>query len=194
MKSNLKTALLTGAALLTLSAGPVAAAGATTSTNSSTQVETGSKTLNEAEKTDITGKEAVDATKDAASSAGKAISNAATAAETNIRQLFSSSEIEKIEGTAVRDGNGDSVGEVDGVVRAKSSDDLYFIVDVGGFLGLGDREVALPATSFTSAGDHLVLASMTKAQLENHEVYNYSLYAPVSVDATGVMSRPLLKM
>lgn len=188
MKSTLKTALLTGAALLTLSAGPVAAAGATSSTTSSTQVETGSKTLNEAEKTDISGKEAVEATKDAANSAGKAISNAATATETKIRELFSSNEIEQIEGTAVRDTNGDSVGEVDGVVRAKSSDDLYFIVDVGGFLGLGEREVALPATSFSNAGDHFVLANMTKAELENHEVYNDSLYAPVSVDATGAIS------
>lgn len=186
MNAKLKTALLTGAALLTLSAGPVAAASATTSTNSSTQVQTGSKTLNEAEKTDISGQEAVDATKDAASSAGKALSDAAT--ETKIRELFSNGKMEQIEGAAVRDANGDSVGEVDGVVRAKSSDDLYFIVDVGGFLGLGEREVALPATSFTSADDHLVLANMTKAELENHEVYNASRYAPVSVDAAGTAS------
>ncbi|MCR9177567.1 MAG: PRC-barrel domain-containing protein [Alphaproteobacteria bacterium] len=188
MNAKLKTALLTGAALLTLSAGPVAAASATTSTNSSTQVQTGSKTLNEAEKTDISGQEAVDATKDAASSAGKALSDAATATETKIRELFSNGKMEQIEGAAVRDANGDSVGEVDGVVRAKSSDDLYFIVDVGGFLGLGEREVALPATSFTSADDHLVLANMTKAELENHEVYNASRYAPVSVDAAGTAS------
>lgn len=190
MKRNALTlSLIAGASMLALAANPSVAqsTSAETTTNlngtvKSDEVKADGQTGAEIKKDMDKAGEVV---KDTASSVAAAASTAATAAETKIRELLEGDAIDDIEGTAVRDANGDSIGEVDEVVRGKSDNALYFVVDVGGFLGLGEREVAIPADRFTRTKNHFVLASATKAELEAHEEYMEDRYVEVDVDAHG---------
>lgn len=190
MKRNALTlSLIAGASMLALAGNPSVAqsTSAETTTNlngtvKSDEVKADGQTGAEIKKDMDKAGEVV---KDTASSVAAAASTAATAAETKIRELLEGDAIDDIEGTAVRDANGDSIGEVDEVVRGKSDNALYFVVDVGGFLGLGEREVAIPADRFTRTKNHFVLASATKAELEAHEEYMEDRYVEVDVDAHG---------
>lgn len=190
MKRNALTlSLIAGASMLALAGNPAVAqsTSAETTTNlngtvKSDEVKADGQTGAEIKKDMDKAGEVV---KDTASSVAAAASTAATAAETKIRELLEGDAIDDIEGTAVRDANGDSIGEVDEVVRGKSDNALYFVVDVGGFLGLGEREVAIPADRFTRTKNHFVLASATKAELEAHEEYTEDRYVEVDVDAHG---------
>jgi hypothetical protein len=190
MKRNALTlSLIAGASMLALAGNPAVAqsTSAETTTNlngtvKSDEVKADGQTGAEIKKDMDKAGEVV---KDTASSVAAAASTAATAAETKIRELLEGDAIDDIEGTAVRDANGDSIGEVDEVVRGKSDNALYFVVDVGGFLGLGEREVAIPADRFTRTKNHFVLASATKAELEAHEEYMEDRYVEVDVDAHG---------
>ncbi len=179
--------LIAGTSLLALSAGPALAGSTSVETKSSTAVQTDAASADAQTGAEIKAdlNKAGEAASDTAKAVGDAASDAATAAETKVRELLASNDIDSIEGTAVRDANGNSVGEVDGVVRSRVDDELFFVTDVGGFLGLGEREVAIPADEFTRAQDHFILASMTKEQLENRPEYDASRFVSVAIDATG---------
>jgi len=186
-KTALTIALLAGTSMLAIGAGNVQAAETKATASGGSTVE-----LNEAEKTDVTSEEikegaeaAADKTGEALAATGKAASDASVALEAQVRELFSSDDIQSIEGVAVRDAKGEAIGEVDGVVRDRTSGETYFVVDVGGFLGLGEKEVAVPSNRFTVGDSHLKLASMTKADLETHDEFDPDLYSPVAVSATG---------
>lgn len=195
--------LLAGASLLALAAGPAVAGTAGGNAAAETKIEgteavgthaNGTPKLDKVRAEGQTGAEikadldkAGKAVSDTAQSVAAAASDAATAAETKVRELMAGDSIDTIEGTAVRDIRGESIGEVGGVVRAKTDNDVYFVVDVGGFLGLGEREVAVPAREFTRAKGHFVLASATKAEMEQRAEYQADMYMPVEVDAEGAI-------
>jgi sporulation protein YlmC with PRC-barrel domain len=69
-------------------------------------------------------------------------------------------------GTDVIGERGENIGEVDEMVLTNEGEPAA-VVGVGGFLGIGEREVAVPLARFTMEGDRLVLDSMTQGQLEN---------------------------
>jgi hypothetical protein len=67
----------------------------------------------------------------------------------------------------VEDTKGDSVGTVDDVTLDKKGKPSSLKVDVGGFLGVGDRDVAMKASAFKFDPDRKVLiTSMTKDQIK----------------------------
>lgn len=63
--------------------------------------------------------------------------------------------------------NGDTVGEIENVVIDKDGAVKYVIAGVGGFLGVGEKHVALKwdALTITENGEHVV-ANVSKEQLE----------------------------
>lgn len=68
-------------------------------------------------------------------------------------------------GIAVVDVNGENVGEIESVGRR--GDTAVLIVAVGGFLGLGEHDVALPVDRVTVREDRILLPDATQEQLEN---------------------------
>jgi sporulation protein YlmC with PRC-barrel domain len=67
----------------------------------------------------------------------------------------------------VEDTKGESVGTVDEVMMDKKGKPSSLKVDVGGFLGVGDRDVAMKASAFKFDPDRKVLiTSMTKNQIK----------------------------
>jgi hypothetical protein len=65
-------------------------------------------------------------------------------------------------GTTVRNSAGDKIGTVDDLLMGSDSKVNYAVLSVGGFLGIGDRLVAVPIGDLQMAADHMVMPSATK--------------------------------
>ena len=75
---------------------------------------------------------------------------------------------EKLSNAKVEDPSGANVGEVHDVVLGKAGKPTALHVDVGGFLGIGERMVSIPASRFTWLPDkNILVANMTKKQIES---------------------------
>ncbi|MGH6900669.1 MAG: PRC-barrel domain-containing protein [Geminicoccaceae bacterium] len=80
-------------------------------------------------------------------------------------------------GAEVVDARGEKIAEVSDIVQARDGGELYAILDVGGFLGMGDKVVALALDQFQVAeDDQIVLPQATESQLEEMPVYNEEDY------------------
>ena len=186
MKRNALTlSLIAGASMLALAGNPAIAGSTSVDTNANGTVKTDQ--VNASGQTEAEIKKDIDKAGKVVDDAANSVATAAMATETKIRELLEGSKIDDIEGTAVRDANGESIGEIDEVVMGKSDKVLYFVTDVGGFLGLGEREVVIPASEFTRADDHFVLNSATKAELESRDEYSEDRYIDVEVNADGTI-------
>jgi sporulation protein YlmC with PRC-barrel domain len=91
---------------------------------------------------------------------GAHAANAATAASDAI-------DANELIGQSIVNANGDTVGEIENVVIDKDGAVKYVIAGVGGFLGVGEKHVAIQwdALTITENGEHVV-ANVTKEQLE----------------------------
>ncbi len=79
--------------------------------------------------------------------------------------------VDQVVGTSVVGIDDEDVGEIDYVVE--QTDGLAFVIGVGGFLGLGEYTVAIPADQFSMNADgDLALTSMTKEELEAMPEFN----------------------
>lgn len=72
--------------------------------------------------------------------------------------------VKELEGMAVVGANGEGVGEVKKVLI--QSGEPFAVIDSGGFLGLGEREVTVPLDLLTMSGDHLTLPQLTDQEIE----------------------------
>lgn len=59
-----------------------------------------------------------------------------------------------------------AVGKIDDVVMAKTGGVESVLVDVGGFLGIGSKSIAIPVSRLEVHGDTLVAAGLTKQKAE----------------------------
>ena len=68
----------------------------------------------------------------------------------------------------------DKVGKVEDLIIAPDRAVSYVILGVGGFLGLGRKDVAIPAGQFKLEGDKLVLRGATKDALNALPTFEYT--------------------
>ena len=92
----------------------------------------------------------VRATGDAAATAGAAVGGAMNVQRINDLNVYGSA--------------GERLGDVDRVVQTTDGK-AYAVVGFGGFLGLGERKVAIPVEQLALRGDRLVVTTMTTEQL-----------------------------
>ena len=76
--------------------------------------------------------------------------------------------------SAVYNEDSKRVGEVSDIVVTPHASVSYMIVAVGGFLGLGRKDVAIPARDFTIINNKVVLPGATKAALTSLPAFHYS--------------------
>jgi sporulation protein YlmC with PRC-barrel domain len=76
--------------------------------------------------------------------------------------------------TSVYDLNGKKIGTVDDIIFAPSRGASFFIIDVGGFLGIGSKTVAIPAGDFKIIDKKVVLPGVTAAELKSLPAFTYS--------------------
>jgi sporulation protein YlmC with PRC-barrel domain len=73
----------------------------------------------------------------------------------------------KLRGQTIYNSTKEKIGELDDLIIGKDRV-LFAIIQVGGFLGIGSRLVAVPYTSLqiSQEGQHIVLPGATKEQLK----------------------------
>lgn len=88
---------------------------------------------------------------------------------------FGKAEAGKLIGQSVETPTGERIGEVEAVNLGADGKVTNVIVGVGGFLGVGERDVALvwKDLQITDNGEKVV-ANVTKTRLEALEAYKYS--------------------
>ena len=90
-------------------------------------------------------------------------------------------------GASVTNANGDSIGKTSDVLVDKSNKTVdAVVIDVGGFLGIGSKSVAIPLDKLTIGArpDEGVRTAMTKEQLESLPAFEGRKEAPAA-PATG---------
>jgi hypothetical protein len=78
----------------------------------------------------------------------------------------------------------EKIGKIEDIILNKERTASYAIVSIGGFLGLGSHDAAIPAGQFQLKNDRLVLPGATKDQLRAMPRFEYArMYSPESDQA-----------
>ncbi|MGE0845806.1 MAG: PRC-barrel domain-containing protein [Flavobacteriaceae bacterium] len=87
---------------------------------------------------------------------------------------------EELIGTAVYGQNDESIGEIGDVIVTPEGQVQAFVVDVGGFLGIGEKQVALDATELDIMSDEngnlAVFTGFTQEQLDSQMAFTEDAY------------------
>jgi sporulation protein YlmC with PRC-barrel domain len=78
--------------------------------------------------------------------------------------------VNQLEDMTVYNARGNQLGEVEDVLVGPNNQ-TFLVVGFGGFLGLGERRVALPLDRFQLQNDRLIVAGMTEDQLRTLPAY-----------------------
>jgi sporulation protein YlmC with PRC-barrel domain len=89
---------------------------------------------------------------------------------TSLQQGFRAS---KIIDRAVKNAQGEELGEIDDLIMSRNGKIEKVTLSVGGFLEIGDRLVAVPFRSLQISEKGDIVYNITKQQLENHPVFSY---------------------
>ena len=84
------------------------------------------------------------------------------------------SATKKMLGKPVYNAKNEKVGDVDDLIIAPDSASSYAIIGVGGFLGLGERQVAVPANHLKHTEGRIVLPDATKEALQAMPSFQYA--------------------
>ena len=80
-------------------------------------------------------------------------------------------------GETVRNGKGDEIGSVDDLILNRGNKVLYAVISVGGFLGIGDKLVAVPFQDLKFGAKDVkgvVIYDTSKAQLKAQPAFTYA--------------------
>ena len=80
----------------------------------------------------------------------------------------------KIMGKAVYNDNNQKIGVIDDLIVTPDRSLSYAIIGVGGFLGVGKHDVAIPVNQFKGEGDKIVLPGGTKDALKALPKFEYA--------------------
>ena len=91
---------------------------------------------------------------------------------------------EKLEQASVVNGADERIGEVESIVRDKQSNELRAVIGVSGFLGVGEKDVAIPIKALEVTGDNEVTArdGASKDQLKASPSFDKARYEEVPDD------------
>src|SRR3989440_2835596 len=102
----------------------------------------------------------------------------------------------KFKGTDVIGADDKKIGDVSDILFDKDKKVLAYIVGVGGFLGIGQKDVALDPAAFqavpgSSANDYKLRLSMTKDELKNAPTFEPYKEARPATTSSNAPTRPM---
>lgn len=89
---------------------------------------------------------------------------------------ISDDEAAQLVGKTAVSTDGEEIGDISAVVKSESSDELHAVVDAGGFLGIGERTVAIPLQNGEINRDGDLRLSVTKQDIERMQEYDPARY------------------
>ena len=78
--------------------------------------------------------------------------------------------------------DGKTLGDIENVVN--NNNKLYAVIGSGGFLGLGEKSVAIPLSSLMFNGDHFVSPSITDSQVNSLKEFKVDQYPELKANQT----------
>jgi hypothetical protein len=84
----------------------------------------------------------------------------------NVTQVASGYRASKVIGASVVNDANDKIGSIDDLIVTRDDRIVYAIISVGGFLGIGDKLVAIPFAELQLGADKTVLPGGTKDALK----------------------------
>jgi sporulation protein YlmC with PRC-barrel domain len=115
---------------------------------------------------------AVVAADSVAQTAGSTVISVSTAELREVAKGWSAKK--QILGKDVYNEAGDKIGEIDDLIVAPNKSLSYAIVGVGGFLGVGEHQVAVPVSRFKQQMGKIVLRGATKDALKKAPKFEYA--------------------
>ena len=91
----------------------------------------------------------------------------APAAQRDMDNPATGMRVSKIIGTNVKNSAGETVGSIDDLVVREKDQVVMAVLSVGGFLGIGDRKVAVPWSELSFGADRTITYNVTKEQLKD---------------------------
>jgi len=79
-----------------------------------------------------------------------------------------------IQGKAVYNDNNEKIGDVNDVIFSRTNSASFVVIGVGGFLGMGEHDVAVPLSRIKHDNDKLILAGATKEALKSMPEFKYA--------------------
>ena len=76
--------------------------------------------------------------------------------------------------SAIYNVDGKTIGRVADIIVTQQAAVSYFIVDVGGFLGIGAKQIAVPASAFKIVDKKVVLPNVTVDDLKRLPAFHFS--------------------
>jgi hypothetical protein len=92
----------------------------------------------------------------------------------NIEAIATGFRASKIIGATIVNDADEKIGNVDDLIVNRADRVPYAIVSVGGFLGMGEKLVAVPMGSLEFSTDETVLAGATKDMLKSMPEFKYA--------------------
>ncbi len=100
---------------------------------------------------------------------------------------------EEMIGTTVYGAKDENVGEIGDVILTSDGKVDSYIIDVGGFLGMGEKEVAVGSDNLAfmtdKDGNKYLYTTFTKEQLEASQTYDAATYAEKRDDQRVIMTK-----
>lgn len=91
----------------------------------------------------------------------------------------------EIQGKTVVNMQGDKLGKVDKLVQDRKDNSIQAVISVGGFLGIGAKEITIPVVQLQLQQDKLAWnRSLTKDQLKQRPAYQQAQYRVINKDET----------
>lgn len=91
---------------------------------------------------------------------------------------------DKLVGKPVYGADRQAIGEINAIVLSRSDRNPVAVIGVGGVLGIGERNVAVPLDQLQLGADDRLTTSMTKDSLGALEAYDASGYRPIDLSRT----------
>ena len=79
-----------------------------------------------------------------------------------------------IMGKAVYNDNNEKIGDVNDVIFSRTNSASFVVIGVGGFLGMGEHDVAVPLSRIKHDNDKLILPGATKEALKKMPEFQYA--------------------
>ncbi len=93
---------------------------------------------------------------------------------------------EELEGKTVITASGEEVGEIDNVGESESHQARVATIDVGGFLGVAEKKIAIPLAELEMSSDGNIVTNLTKEAIETEEEFDETGFTEeASDDDTG---------
>ena len=95
--------------------------------------------------------------------------------EVNVSDIAAGTRVSELMDADITNNDGETIGEVSDAIVSPSDRLTYAIIGVGGFLGIGERMVAIPVDMLQPGKeeDELVRPGATKETLENLPAFEF---------------------